>query len=163
MGRIQVRAWQAAYAGSLPADVLDELAADDLTATWRAATVAPPSPRHRVLVAEGDTGVVGFAATAPAGDPDLDPTVDGELVTLLVDPDAGRLGHGSRLLSAAADHLRADGFRHAVSWLLSTDDVLREFLASAGWAADGAHRDLVAGGDALVHQIRVHTSFEEAS
>jgi len=161
IGRIQLRAWQAAYAQTLPGDALAGLAADTLAARWHAATVTPPSPRHRVLVAENGDHVAGFAATAPATDPDLDPARDGELVALLVDPSDGRRGHGSRLLSAAADHLRADGFRRAVCWLLSTDDVLRRFLVEAGWAADGAYRDLQVGDDAVVRQIRVHTSLKE--
>jgi ribosomal protein S18 acetylase RimI-like enzyme len=160
IARVQLRAWQAGYA-HLGRPLLDDLSADDLAEPWRAATVAPPSDRHRVLVADGADGVVGFAAIAPARDPDSDPTVDGELVTLLVDPRAGRQGHGSRLLSAATDYLRDDGFRHALTWLLSTDDVLRRFLGDAGWAADGAYRDLEVGEDAVVRQIRVHTALEE--
>ncbi len=159
---IQLRAWRAAYADLIP-KLLDGLSANDLAERWRAAIVAPPTPRHRVLVARGKgSSIAGFVATAPANDPDTHPGTDGELVALAVDPEAVRLGHGSRLLSAAADHLRADGFRHAVTWLLSTDDVLRSFLVQAGWAADGAYRDLKADEGAVLRQIRLHTLLEEA-
>jgi len=162
VGRVHLRAWQAAYADALPADVLASLTPAELADRWRAATTSPPSPRHRVLVALEHDTVVGFAATAPAEDPDLEPMLDGELLTLLVDPDATRRGHGSRLLAAAAEHLRGDGFRHCVTWVLTADDALRSFLAGAGWAPDGAHRELDTGDAGPLRQLRLHTSLEEA-
>ena len=47
-----------------------------------------------------------------------------------------------------------------MTWLTSTDDMLREFLAGAGWAPDGAHRELDLHGDGtvLVKQVRLHTA-----
>lgn len=163
VGLVQARAWQSRYAGTLPKGVLAELEPADLADRWRAATSSPPSPRHRVLVALEHDRVVGFAATAPSEDPDLEPMLDGELVMLLVDPDATGRGHGSRLLAAAAEHLRGDGFRHAVSWVLATDDAWRAFLDGAGWAPDGAHRELDTGADdaAVLRQLRLHTALEE--
>jgi ribosomal protein S18 acetylase RimI-like enzyme len=165
IGRIQVRSWLANCGGLLPATTLaalrDPAAPTEVADQWRSATDAPPSPRHRVLVAvladDVADGVVGFAATAPAADRDSD-DLDGELLTLLVDPDDVRRGHGSRLLAAAADQLRSDGFRRAQAWLVVGDEAVRSLLASAGWAADGAHRRFDAGSDASdVAQIRYHT------
>jgi hypothetical protein len=50
-----------------------------------------------------------------------------------------------------------------VTWLNSTDDVRRGFLTEAGWAADGAFRELDLRGDGavLVKQIRLHTDLSE--
>lgn len=164
IARVQVRTWRQAYGALLPAAALDEVtsptARERWQAHWHGAIAAPPSPRHRVLVAlEGDLkggGVVGFAAIEPATDPDREPATDAELDALLVDPDAGRRGHGSRLLAASVDHLREAGFTAVVTWLLEGDRALREFLASAGWAPDGSRRDLDMG--ELVGQVRMHTS-----
>ena len=101
--------------------------------------------------------MVGFSATAPAADRDSD-ELDGELLTVLVDPDHVRHGHGSRLLAAAVDRLRGDHFQRAQAWLLDGDAAIRSLLVASGWAADGARRTLDAGSDAsAVAQDRFHT------
>jgi GNAT superfamily N-acetyltransferase len=159
IGEVQLRAWRAGYAGRVPAEALEGLTAADLAARWSAAVASPPTPAHRVLAAVDGVLVAGFAALAPATEPDLGPDVlAGELLILVVDPAAGRRGHGSRLLNAAVDHLRDDGATLAVAWVLSTDDALRAFLASSGWAPDGAWRELDTGSGATIKQIRMHTS-----
>jgi ribosomal protein S18 acetylase RimI-like enzyme len=160
VARVQVRAWRADYDAILPADVLEALDEDAIADTWRRSLAAPPDARHRLLVAVDHGEVVGYAATGPADDPDTDPIADGAITTFHVDPDHTRQGHGSRLLHACVDTLRADGFSRAVTWLFSADDPLRGFLADAGWAADGAHRELDPYGDhaARVKQVRLHCS-----
>lgn len=47
----------------------------------------------------------------------------------------------------------------AVTWVVASDDDLRAFLDGAGWAADGAHRelDLDGSGSVTVKQVRLHT------
>ncbi len=155
---VQARAWQRSYADLLPAAVRDEVDADAFAQTWRQAIARPPSARHRVLVALERNTVVGFAATAPSDDPDAEPA-DGEVVALHVDPEATGAGHGSRLVAAAADTMRADGFSQARVWVIAGDDAVRAFLEPAGWAADGAHRqlDLTGDGTSTLRQIRLHT------
>ena len=74
--------------------------------------------------------------------------------------DHEKSGHGSRLLHAAVDTLRADKFERAIVWLTSTDDARRVFLTESGWAPDGAHRtlDLNDDGKVLVNQVRLHAA-----
>ena len=69
-------------------------------------------------------------------------------------------GHGSRLQQAAVDTLAADRFTRAVTWVGAADDELRAFLTQAGWAADGAHRelDLYGDGAVTVKQVRLHVA-----
>ncbi len=159
LARVQARAWQHDYRDTLPDAALD----GDFTEPWRQAVAEPPSPRHRVLAACAGPDVVGLATLTPAEDPDRDPVTDAELGALVVDPDHRRQGHGSRLLAAAADHLRGDGFTTAVTWVDAGDDARRAFLESAGWAADGAHRSLDLRGDGavVVRQLRLHTDLRE--
>jgi GNAT superfamily N-acetyltransferase len=160
---VQVRAWRAEYAALLPAEVLEGLDPEELATAWAASLERPRDARNRVLVALERSSVRGFAVTGPAGDPDLDPIAVGEVSDLTVDPDNTRQGHGSRLVQACADTLRADRFTTAVAWLNSQDDVRRTFLSGAGWAADGAHRELDLHGDGsvLVKQVRLHTDLRE--
>ncbi|HET6165870.1 MAG TPA: GNAT family N-acetyltransferase [Marmoricola sp.] len=156
---VQVRAWRASYAGVLPAELLDGLVAEDFAAQWSTSLHNPPDARNRVLVALERNLVTGFALTGPATDPDCDRIVDGEIADLTVDPHKRRAGHGSRLMQAAVDTLKADRFTRAVTWVAATDDATRGFLTTAGWAADGAHRtlDLTGDGSVQVKQVRLHT------
>lgn len=162
IGRVQARAWTKSYAEVLPQALLDQIDATGFAEAWTQAITRPPSARHRVLVALEAGEVVGFAATAPSDDQDAAPT-DGEIVAFHIDPRALRQGHGSRLLAAAADTLRADGFTHARFWAVVGDDDVRGFLEPAGWAADTAHRTLDLTGDdsSTLRQVRLHTDLRE--
>lgn len=164
IGEVQARAWRQEYDDLLPAEVLAAMDADDFAAAWAASLTTPKDARNRVLVALERNTIRGFALTSPAADPDADPISDGEISELTVDPEHRRHGHGSRLVQACADTLRADRFARAVCWLTSTDDVRRTFLAEAGWAPDGAHRELDLHGDGAVRvkQIRLHTDLSDA-
>jgi GNAT superfamily N-acetyltransferase len=168
VARIQLSTWRVAYRRLLPRHVLDGLDLAWLGRHWREAIEAPPSHRHRVLVAveqAEQSYLVGFAATGPADEsalaPDEPPSVlGGELAAiteLLVEPRWGRRGHGSRLLAATVDLWRQDGFTTAVAWAYEQDRATLDFLRGAGWAPDGAHRALDMD-DLLVPQLRLHVS-----
>jgi GNAT superfamily N-acetyltransferase len=157
---VQLRAWQQRYDALLP-QLLTERGLDPEThaEAWQQSLSRPPGARHRALVALERVRVVGFALTGPATDPDADPAVDGELSELTVDPDHVRRGHGSRLLQAAVDTLVADGFTRVAIWVDGTDDDTRAFLTGAGWAPDGASRELAdETGAGTVKQVRLHTA-----
>ncbi|GII20589.1 GNAT family N-acetyltransferase [Planosporangium mesophilum] len=169
IARIQLSTWRTAYRRLIPRQVLDELDPGWLTERWREAISAPPSPRHRVLIAieqaesgsEAPAHPVGFIATGPADEAALAPGEEplpadvAAITDLLVEPRWGRRGHGSRLLSAGVDLWREDGFRTAVGWAYERDPATRGFLASAGWEPDGARRALDVD-DLLVPQLRLH-------
>ena len=156
---VQLRAWREKYAGLLPAEALPGDASETVP-VWRKSLTRPADARQRVLVALERNRVVGFALTGPATDPDCDPVGDGEVSEITIDPGEEGHGHGSRLLQAAVDTMVADRFRRAVTWVVATDDGLRRFLTDAGWAADGAHRelDLDGTGTTRVKQVRLHTA-----
>lgn len=156
---VQVRAWQERYAGLLPAAVLDELPLDTFSAGWEQSIAKPKEARQRVLVALERATVRGFAATAPATDGDADPSRDAEITEFAVDSATRGAGHGSRLLHAAVDTLRADRFTRATLWVVPTDDAIREFFIGQGWAPDGAFRelDLYGDGAVTVKQLRLHS------
>lgn len=162
---LQLRAWPRMYADVLPPEAFPAgpEALEAATRTWERSLARPTDARQRVLVALERNRVVGFALTGPATDPDCDPVADGELSELVLDPDEHRQGHGSRLLQAAVDTLRADRFTRAVTWLVASDDALRGFLDGAGWAPDGAHRelDLDGAGAVRVKQVRLHTDLRQ--
>lgn len=158
---VQLAALRADSPHLLPAEIREPGPSDDealreLTGIWHGSLTRPTEARQRVLVALERSAVRGFALTSPAGDPDAD-SGDGELVDLVVDPGHRRAGHGSRLLQAAVDTLNADRFTVATTWVVADDDVRRDFLASAGWAPDGAHRTLAEAPDgSTAKQVRLH-------
>jgi GNAT superfamily N-acetyltransferase len=167
IARVQLATWRTAYRRMLPRRILDELDEGFLTARWAEAIEAPPSPRHRVLVAieQGESeSLVGFVAAGPADEhaaaPDEPPLGDSvaAVTDLLVEPRWGRRGHGSRLLAAGVAGWRSDGFGTAVAWAYEQDTATRKFLLAAGWEPDGAARALDVD-DLLVNQLRMHVSW----
>lgn len=157
MAELQRRSW-AALPAELSEPMLAGISLAEMTSAWKQVIERPAQARHRLLVAIAETRICGFATTAPAEDADADPARQGTVEEFVIDPPARRRGHGSRLLNAAADTLRADGFTAAVWWVLAGDDELRRFLHDAGWGADGAHREIgTEDGLVRVRQLRLHT------
>lgn len=161
---VQLSAWRDRYAGLLPTGSLpnpdDAGTVGAAAGHWRTSLERPGDARNRVLVALDRQRVTGIAVTQPAADPDCDPVADAELTELAVLAEERGRGHGSRLVQAAVDTMRADRFTRAVCWLVASDDPTRAFLAGAGWAPDGAHRtlDLTGDGSVTVGQVRLHTA-----
>lgn len=160
IAEVQLRTWRHEYAEVL-GDALDSLDAEDVAERWRTSVTAPRDARMRVLVALERATVRGFCVVHPCFDPDADQIADGEVGELVIDPDHRGAGHGSRLVQAAMDTLRADSFTRAVWWLATTDDDLRAFVTGTGWAADGAHRELEDESGRTVRQVRLHTALVE--
>ena len=161
VGRIQAAVWRAAYTDVLDPDVVDRFAPDAFAAVWRQSLSSPPTAQHRLLVATEGSDVVGFAAIGPAADADLTSSTaaTGEILALGIDPAHRRVGHGSRLLNAAVDTLRAGGFGAVTAWLLAQDEQLRAFTAAAGLHPDGAHRDRVISADGrTTREVRLRAS-----
>ena len=150
--------WRDDLSGIVPPEVLTELTAPEAEAVWadrwREAITSPPTTRHRVFVAVSDSCVAGFASAGPATDPDLWPATDGQLYELRVLPERADEGHASRLLHAVADTLADDGFRTMCTWAVEADKEYQEFLAEAGWAADGATGELDLGNHVRVLRLR---------
>jgi GNAT superfamily N-acetyltransferase len=139
---IHLRAWEQLYSADLPAFVAN-LNKGDMTRTWGDAIAhasGGDSP-YSVLVAESGTNrVVGFAAVSPLFDPDGGKGT-AELMALYVDPDHQRLGHASRLLTAAADAARTRTHATRLStWVAAIDYMRQRFLKQSGFGADGSER-----------------------
>jgi ribosomal protein S18 acetylase RimI-like enzyme len=172
VARIQVECWRRDYTAVIPDDVLAELTSEEAAGRWQErwaeAIAKPPTSRHRVLVATAadpppaggrqERVIAGFASVGPASDEDRWPATDGELYELHIAPGRTGQGHGGRLLNAVADTLAEDRFSRVSAWVLEADTALRQFLESAGWAADGARSQLDMG--VRVPIVRLHTALE---
>jgi GNAT superfamily N-acetyltransferase len=161
VGQVQAAVWREAYAAVLPAEVLATFEPQAFAAVWRRSLAAPPEGVYRLLVACAGEQVVGFASTGPSQDPDASP-VTGEVGALGVHPQARRSGHGSRLLNAAVDTLRAAGAEEVSAWVLAGDEPTRAFLGRGGLHPDGAFRDRVVSPDgATAREVRLTASVVE--
>lgn len=158
IAELQRRSWSALPA-AMSETMLSSISLEDMITVWHQVIARPPKAEFRVLVAVGgDSHPVGFATTLASEDTDAEALRDGEIDQFVIDPPARHRGHGSRLLNACADTLRADGFGRAVCWVLTVDDAYRQFLSDAGWAPDGAHREIGTEDEAVrVKQTRLHT------
>lgn len=158
IARVQRRAWGETD-DPIALAMLSSIDLEGMAEVWHRAITRPPEARCRVLVAVAEGRVVGLATTLASQDPDADGSVDGAIDEFIVDPAARGHGHGSRLVNACVDTLRADGFNRARHWLRAGDDVRRKFLTDSGWAPDGAHREIGSDDETIrVKQIRLHTA-----
>lgn len=129
--------------------------AAQLAEVWHRSITRPPLATYRVLVATEGRTVVGMVAVGPSEDDDAD-AADGTVVDLMVTPGSRRQGHGTRLVQAAVDTLRADGFTRATWWVPTTSDELRGWLQAMGWAPDGVHAS-AEGPAGILKLVRLHT------
>ena len=152
---VTIETWRRQYAAVLPAGELAGISPVALADQWRGSLEAPPSPRHRALVALRGSDVVGYVVLAPTDEPDLAASDTSEIVDLVVHPALTGVGHGSRLLAAAVDTLRSSGVPDVVVWCADGDAARRRFLESAGFEPDGATRALDSGpGTPELAQVR---------
>ena len=159
----QAAAWSQDYADLLPAETLATYTGPGSAAVWERAIGAPADPSGRVLVAHDGALVVGFLAWTRAADPDLSDR-DVEIVEFAVDPSHRGQGHGSRLLAAWADLARAGFAAAGVCWLPGGSPTA-DFLAGAGFAADGATREVALNDDGsqTLALIRLATTLTAAA
>lgn len=150
VGLVQATVYRTELAHLLAPEVLEELTGPRFGTVWRRSLQRPPSPRHRLLVACAGPQVVGYLALGPAEEePGVDVERSGAVYDGGVHPDARGAGHGSRLLNAAVDTLRAghDDLAAVVVWVRAEAEGTLGFLQAAGFAPDGAWRDRVVGED----------------
>jgi ribosomal protein S18 acetylase RimI-like enzyme len=134
MGRLHVRAWQAAYRDAMPDAYLDGLNPADRAQLWRNGMTQRAENRPLVAVV-GDRGA-GHEACGQTDDPEG----AGELYSINVGPDDWGTGAGQALLAEVERRLAAAGFEVAVLWVVPANARARRFYERAGWSVDGAER-----------------------
>lgn len=126
IGAVHGHASRVAYAGLPPAELPRTPTADTRS--------APDAPDRHTLVADDAGTILGFTTFGPARN---HASGAGEVYALSLHPDHARHRTGRRLLAAAEDGLRADGYRSAVLWVLTGNTAARAFHTATGWTADG--------------------------
>ncbi len=155
IARVHTAAWQSAYPGLLPDDVLAALDWRDRVPRWREQlTVAGDT---RILVVEVGDRLAGFCSSGPARDEDLPAWF--EVYSIYVAPDGWRAGAGSRLLAMTLACLPRDVAGVAL-WVLEGNARARAFYEGAGFRPDGRRADVDRAGHTVpsVRYVRAHDS-----
>ena len=161
VARVHVDGWRAAYKGLLPDSVLDGLRVEDRADRWGRWIAASDegsqndsvvAEGHRMLVAEKDGDVVGWATFGPGRDEGMED--HGEIAGLYVHPDQWSLGIGFALITHVEAELRASGSTDAYLWVLRGNDRAIRFYEQCGWHADGETKIGSAGGVDDLHEER---------
>lgn len=151
---INVRAWQHAYAGLMPAELLASLEVEPRAERFRERFRTHAAADGRVVVDEHDivAGYCWFGDYRPDDDaPDPEPRGDwGEVYAIYVDPERLGTGAGAALMTGALAELSP---RPVAVWVLEGNAPARRFYERFGLRADGVSADFDAG-DVLVPEVR---------
>jgi ribosomal protein S18 acetylase RimI-like enzyme len=99
-----------------------------------------PQTGCSTFVATDRGSVCGFVYVGPSPDPDDDPDITGQVLSIHVDPKLAGRGIGSRLMARAVASLRAAGYAAATLWVVAENRRARRFYEGLGWRVDGARR-----------------------
>lgn len=127
---VHVLSWRQTYPGILPAVTLARLSVENRTLFWRR-VLEIPEPRTKVFVGEDGTGtVVGFGVCGPekVGLKDY----QGEFQAIYLVRAAQGRELGTRLMSAMASALVAQGMVSASVWVLRDNRRARRFYQGLG-------------------------------
>ncbi|HZM00922.1 MAG TPA: GNAT family N-acetyltransferase, partial [Planctomycetota bacterium] len=149
LARVWIAAWQAAYAGLMPAEYLASLDVAKATARPRRALPADQA----VLVLELGGEIAGFARFGASRDPGASKET-GEIMAINLHPKWWRQGHGRELLAASVARLAEAGYSEATLWVLAGNARARRFYESLGWTADGSEKQDDALTGFPLHEVR---------
>lgn len=126
IAEVHVVASRATYGGILPDEYLDRQSIDDRTKNWEAILARP---EQFIVIAEVDSGVVGFANGGPEREDRQD--FQGELYAIYVLNEWQRLGIGKKLVAHTAATLLQRGFDDMLVWVLAVNPY-RQFYERLG-------------------------------
>ena len=132
MAEAWVAAWESAYRGLLPDEVIDARPLS-LRKTQLHDQLTKDGP---LLVCENAGAIAGFAHFGARRIDGQRVGSEGELYALYVHPNVWRGGAGSALCTEAERRLRALGYSSAVLWVLQANARARAFYEKYGWTVE---------------------------
>src|SRR5687767_5866364 len=117
IAEIQISSWRDGYRGRIPDAVLDALDVSQGADAWSRVL----SKQHSVLVAVGNSSIVGFCSVIASRDNDVVPGPAAEITALYVHPKSWRCGVGRALCSHAFEAAAAAGYSSITLWTLASN------------------------------------------
>lgn len=145
VGRIQALSWQAAYKGLIPDAYLEGFTPESRAALWRQIL---PGLEGDCLLALRDGQPAGMLVAEPYRDGDLPGA--GEIGAIYLLPEHWGKGFGRQLLAAGMACLQRRGLAPVALWVLQSNTAARRFYEGCGFVADGAQKQIEAGGPQTV-------------
>ena len=139
---IHVRAWQAAYAGIVPADFLAGLSIPKRTEFWQRELT---ENRSIVVVAIERGSIVGWASGGTCRDADA--TDESEIFAVYVSPECWARGVGRQLMTRIEEDILP--FSAITLWVLTQNQRAIAFYRKIGYEFDGAEKSLQFAGVSL--------------
>ncbi|WP_372594529.1 N-acetyltransferase family protein [Actinotalea sp.] len=131
-----IAAWRQAYADVVAESYLANLDVEARTAQW-AEILENPAPRTRVLVAEEDGAVAGFAMIGPSRDEDAE--LGGlEIYSIYLQPEAWGHGVARELMRTILAEVPSEV--PVTLWVLAANARARHFYRRHGFTPDGVER-----------------------
>lgn len=128
IARIHVAAWQAAYAGLLPADWLATLDVAERAHMWRNCINRGTPALHIALSGDAITGWICHGAARDSSHPQ-----HAELRALYIDPDHWGRSIGQALWQHARHQLASAGYTRCHAWVLAGNVRAERFYQAAGF------------------------------
>jgi GNAT superfamily N-acetyltransferase len=129
IARVHQESWRTTYSGILPRDVIEQLAGRRSEANWRS-RLGATRDMETVWIAEGDLGLLGFAACGTARHR-LE-GLEAEVYALYVLQPAQRHGVGRLLLQACARHFVRHAHFGFYLWVLKANRARLFYEAMGG-------------------------------
>ena len=148
---IHVHAWQVAYQGIVPSELLSSLSVEQRVGVWRQNIARGAS---QTWVAEEGGQILGWISAARSRDSDAQPTT-GEVWGIYVAPPHWRRGVGQCLWCEAEEQLSASGFSELTLWVLKENARAIAFYESNGLAIDPGSEKTITQGGAELLEIRL--------
>lgn len=130
---VQVEAWQAAYVGMIPDEVLEALTVASRTDRWKQILTEGSGT---TLVASADQEIAAWSGFGDSRDEDRT-TNTGEVYGFYVAPRYWRQGVGKALWQETVARTRSRGLASADVWVLSANQHARKFYEAMGCQLDG--------------------------
>ena len=136
IAEVHIASWRHAYAGVVDKDFLAELDVERRTDEW-ASRLAEASHRTRILVAEQEGTVVGFAMLGPSRDEDAE--LGGlEIHAIYLQPEAWGRGVARELMRTVLSDTPTE--TPLTLWVLAANERARHFYRRHGFVPDGVER-----------------------
>ncbi len=145
IAKVQVDSWRTTYRGIVSDAVLSGLSVEGRKKSWEW-TFRNPKPDEALFVAEDDAGIVGFSNGGKSRYEEYGH--DGELYAIYILESHQRRGVGKELVRAAADHLRAAGYKSLMVWVLERNPSIAFYKRLGG--VELGRKDIIIGEDRLI-------------